>query len=77
MSANRIQKYLPANRIATASAPAVSVNCAAFAFVGGGNASSAGANFSQVYQMAWEAARLQVAAKRRFRVAQSVNYLWN
>ena len=72
---NRIASLLPArNRIATVLAPAGSAMCSGLAFVG---AASPG-QVANLYALAAEAARQQVAARRRFRAATSAAAVhWN
>lgn len=72
---NRIASLLPArNRIATVLAPAGSAMCSGLAFVG---ATSPG-QVAHLYALAAEAARQQVAARRRYRAATSAAAVhWN
>ncbi len=65
---NRIASLLPAkNRLTTVLAPAGSAMCSGIAIVGAGWLGQT----AQVYALAAEAARQQVAARRRFRAATS------
>lgn len=83
MSANRIKNYLPAtNRIAEAFVQAVPANCASFAMVPGSwgvasPAMTATTYMPSIYEIALEAARREVFAKRRFRQLTSSNWLGN
>lgn len=73
MFANRIQNYFPATRVAQAWAPAAAATCASFAMVPmgmvGATSGVQGVPAQSIYEIALEAARREVSAKRRFRLA--------
>lgn len=74
---NRIAQYLPVtNRIAVF-APARSMSCGSFVALSIGAGAASGEQAQSVYEIAVQAAREQVAAKRRLRAYSNTTHLWN
>lgn len=74
---NRIQHLLPVTNRLPVFAPARGMMCGSFVALSIGAGFASGQQSQTVYEIAAEAARVQVAAKRRLRAYSSTAHLWN